>query len=363
MCCTSHRKCDRLQRMEAVKQPETLAHDWTKVINGAFIWLVVISHFGILNGLSGSTQNYYGWQLQTLGQLVVTTFLFFSGYGIMVSLMRNRERYVRKLIFSRLPRFWITFAVVVLLYAAVRMLLGEEIGWLRLLLAMTAWEGMGPPSWYVFMTLVEYVLIWCAFRVLGVKRRWLSACAVSIGTAGVAFMLGGYKPHWWYNTIMCMPAGMCFALVKEKVSATLVCLGKWGWLLAVACVLVGREVHLCAYDWCAGLPILKVWFGSMLANAGAVLFAMGIALVVARLSVCMPSPVFLGSAFLKWCGGSALIYIFLLHNLPIRVVRELGWSAHYELGALLTCAGVTLILAYVADSLLNGKWLQNKQQK
>lgn len=347
--------------MELEKNSEFLAHSWTKLVNGIFIWLVVISHFGILNGLSEGAESYYSWQLRELGQLIVTTFLFFSGYGIMVSLMRNRERYLRKLIFSRLPRFWITFAVIVLIYATVRMLLGEEFGWRRLLLAMTGWEGMGPPSWYVFMIMVEYVIIWSVFRILGVQRCWFAVCMVGIVTAGIVFVLGSYKPHWWYNTIMCMPAGMCFALAREKMACVLATLGNGVWLAVAACVLVGREVHLCAYDWCICLPFLRVWFGSMLANAGAVLFSTGIALVVAQFSARIPTPAFPGSAFLKWCGGSALIYIFMLHNLPIRVVRGMGWIAHHELGVLMMCVGVTLVLAYAANSLLNGICLQKRQ--
>lgn len=348
--------------MRTEKTRELLPHDWTKTVNGVFIWLVIISHFGILNGLNEDSGSYYAWQLKILGQLIVTTFLFFSGYGLMVSIQRNQEQYLRELLLRRLPRFWLTFAACVILYAGVKVLLGMEVSMSQMLVALTGWGSMGPPSWYVFMVLLEYVLIWLVFRILGQKGGARPLIILAITTMGVVYLLGEFKPRWWYNTILCMPAGMCFAWMKDKVQYILNSHNAMVWIVIAGLVLGGHCIHFSAYRWGAHSPVLKYYAGSIMANAGAVCFVLGIALAVASFAYRIPSPSFWVSHFLKWCGGSALIYIFMLHNLPIMVVKTFGWGESHELLSFTLCASVTLLLAFAVETLTSAKQLPKKER-
>ena len=82
-----------------------LSRSWTSFINAIFITLVVCSHGLIL--FQTTIRDYFPEKVTAaavgqFGQLMVTTFFFFSGYGIMHSLL-NRERYCNKLLF---PRFF-----------------------------------------------------------------------------------------------------------------------------------------------------------------------------------------------------------------------------------------------------------------
>ena len=72
-----------------------ISRDTTIQINGIFVFLVFLSHFaGYLDHeypLNFIYMNVRGF----FGQLVVTTFLFYSGYGILTSINQKKEAYIR----------------------------------------------------------------------------------------------------------------------------------------------------------------------------------------------------------------------------------------------------------------------------
>lgn len=334
--------------MESKRHPGVLPHEWTRVVNGIFIWLVFIRHFGILGVYGGN--EFFSWEQRYLGQLIVTTFLFFSGYGLMYSIQKASREYIRKLILVRFPLLWGTFAMIVLLYAGVQTCMGYEYPLIHVLVSLTGWKSVGNPTWYITMTLVEYLLIWCSFCCLGSKRSWCAVVMTALLTMLVIYVISFYKERWWYNTILCLPAGMIFALVGEEVR-WFIRLRKWqiGCICAVL-LFTGAWIHREAYDWCKGLPILKIWAGSMVANLGAILFASGVAFAVAKaallVEITFQNPFV---RFIHWCGGPVIIYIFLLHNLPMQLGRHFGWNRGDVALYFCFCLFLTLLMVVCFD--------------
>lgn len=334
--------------MGFAKQPEFLAHNWTKMVNGVFIWLVFVRHFGILGGYSD--RSFFMWERCYLGQLIVTTFLFFSGYGLMRSLAKSPQEYLTKLVKERFPRIWGTFAAMVMLYAGARSCMGAQYSWSHIMMSLTGWESVGEPTWYIFMTLVEYLLIWVAFRSFGVGRSGAAVSMVGGLTLLLIYAISSYKEKCWYNTILCMPVGMLAALHKSELQRCMQMVGRWVWIPVVVVVLLGAWVHKEAYGWCREMPLLRVWFGSLVANAGAILFAGGMALGVARATMlqCDLQGGIIGR-FLLWCGGSSLIYIFLLHNLPMHIGAYMEWNRNHEVLYFVFCVLFTLLSVFILD--------------
>lgn len=69
-----------------------LKRDWCSFVNALFITLVVCSHGLNLfqtNIRGYLIENYAALAVNAFGQLMVTTFFFFSGYGIMLSLLNR----------------------------------------------------------------------------------------------------------------------------------------------------------------------------------------------------------------------------------------------------------------------------------
>ena len=66
---------------------EFLEHNMTTCINGVFILLVFMSHFNSYVRYTVSSDIFYAKVLVgKIGQLMVTTFLFYSGFGVMESI-------------------------------------------------------------------------------------------------------------------------------------------------------------------------------------------------------------------------------------------------------------------------------------
>ena len=60
----------------------------TQMINGIFIILVFMRHFNQYVQLDSVIEVPFLYLNKILGQLIVTTFMFYSGYGVMTSIMK-----------------------------------------------------------------------------------------------------------------------------------------------------------------------------------------------------------------------------------------------------------------------------------
>lgn len=66
--------------------PEYTSRERTSLINGIFIWLVIFSHMYNKGVLLNDADLQIIDGIRDLKQLVISTFLFFTGYGIMSQL-------------------------------------------------------------------------------------------------------------------------------------------------------------------------------------------------------------------------------------------------------------------------------------
>lgn len=133
-----------------------LTRDVTSAINGYFISIVFLSHLRKYIDTAAFTQLDQGFLavIGYLGQLVVTTFLFYSGYGIMESITYKGEAYVRQLPKRRILPFLMDVWLALLLFLATRILLGKRLpSLITLLFAMVGWKSIGNSNWYIFAIL------------------------------------------------------------------------------------------------------------------------------------------------------------------------------------------------------------------
>lgn len=72
---------------------EAMSHDRTLMINGFFVALVLFSHFNSYVTYINQFDQIYLKIFLKIGQLMVTTFLFYSGYGIFESI-KNKPNYI-----------------------------------------------------------------------------------------------------------------------------------------------------------------------------------------------------------------------------------------------------------------------------
>ncbi|MDE5670407.1 MAG: hypothetical protein K2I14_02950, partial [Eubacterium sp.] len=120
----------------------------TTAINGIFVLLVFLSHAAQYVKLNGVMDKPYDLLKTFLGQLVVVTFLFFSGYGMMESICKKGKAYVKNIPGGRLFKVWYHFAIAVLFYIILNLSLGRSYSVKTTLLAFTGWSSISNSNWY-----------------------------------------------------------------------------------------------------------------------------------------------------------------------------------------------------------------------
>lgn len=194
----------------------------TNTINAIFSILIFLSHAVTYTKCQGVLDGPYFDFREFAGQLVVITYLFFSGYGIMESIKKKGTDYVKKMPFHRFFKLWYHFAIVLGLFAIVSIgVRGLSYTPEHILLSFTGLKSLGNSNWYMFATFMMYILVIVSFLIFR-KRKALGVSCVVILT--VAYMIIGQKTGLqkvFYNTICCFPAGMVFSLVKPYIDKIL----------------------------------------------------------------------------------------------------------------------------------------------
>lgn len=194
-----------------------LSKDNTAAINGLFVVLVFLRHFSQYIVLSDSLGDSLFFEFNGyLGQLLVTTFLFYSGYGIMCSIQAKGSSYVNTIPRKRIFGVWVHFAIAVFLFLICNLIFGKSYDIKTVLLAFTGWTSIGNSNWYIFATLFLYLFVFAAFKI-SKSRKVIGLLITSVlVTAFVLVQIKADRPQYCFNTIACYPFGMLFALIKPK---------------------------------------------------------------------------------------------------------------------------------------------------
>ena len=103
-----------------------LDKDNTLPIKGFFVVFVFFAHFTQYVSLSRSILDVaFGYVHKWSGQLIVTLFLFYSGFGIYESI-KTKENYMRGFIKKRFFPVWLSFAVCVSFFLIYDLIVGQE---------------------------------------------------------------------------------------------------------------------------------------------------------------------------------------------------------------------------------------------
>lgn len=305
----------------------------TSTINGFFIWVVFVCH------LSQYTSDYLvcdEWVtrlLMRMGQCIVSTFFFFSGYGIMCSL-RNKEGYAGMLVKKRFVSLLLHMSLAVMLFYAVQSWYGKEYEGATVLMACCGWRSIGNSNWFIFVTLLSYLFIALSHRVC----RRLSEFAVVAGVVvmfAVYVILARHRGGWWVDTCMCIPAGMLFCIWREKFEKIINRLRIPVWIIGVLLVAFGWKIY--GYH-----PLL------MYSNVPTVIFAMGVCLTFSCIRL-RKIP-----AFLCWSGGPALFTLYIFQRIPMIIGVNEGWKDTYPQVYILFCLVGTLLLGWLGMKFFAG---------
>lgn len=273
------------------------------IVKGVFILLIIASHYFNAYGELQNTllDSWYRNVKNWMGQYVVVMFLFYSGYGIMYSILNYDEVYIKAIPINRVVKTFTIYEIAEILFVAVLFLLGIKCNAKSVIRALLTWEYIGCDNWYIFDILMLYLCTWVSCMLC--KHKIVSAILTSALTfCLILFLRFIGKEPWWYDTLVAYPFGMFFALFSDRIKRLL--FKNTNWIMAMALAIFALVL----------LNRLR-WDSLFFHELSTLFFASTIVLLTMK-----NEPY---NCILKFCGEN-IFGIFLMHRLPMTVLSELG---------------------------------------
>lgn len=181
-------------------------------VKGFFILLVFLSHFSSYLKVEDRMliDSLYFFFKDSAGQLIVSLFLFYSGYGVMKSLIVKGRVYVDHMPRKRLLTTVLNFDIAVLSFALLSVIASKKVDMSLLGLSMLGWRSVGNSNWYIFVIVMCYCITWVSARMTDcIRLKFLLLMSTLVFACGC--LLSAVKPIYWYDTIMCYVLGMWYS--------------------------------------------------------------------------------------------------------------------------------------------------------
>ncbi len=329
---------------------EYISPDGTLAVKGIFVALILLSHGKGYVELGGIYDEPYTAMQNHLNQMVVAMFLFYSGYGMMESIKKKQFAYVKSIASKRFPNLLLNYDLAVLLFFALSYVIGQPQTVKNLLIAFTAWNGIGNSSWYIFAILAMYIATIIAF----LPKKFSESKAVefislivltALGVALVYALIKAGKPNFFFNTIILFPLGFWYSYFKNAIEKILMkndiiysCVFAFV-VVAYIFAYLHRYDHLLTYE---------VW-----------------AMLFCALTVMLTMKISLQNEVLKFL-GKHIFSIYIIQRIPMILLDHYGVSSRHKYIFLVASFAVTIAMAlvfdFVTDKISNAIWKPKKVQ-
>ncbi|MGN0527802.1 MAG: acyltransferase family protein [Eubacterium sp.] len=212
----------------------------TNSIKGIFILVVFFSHVSQCITLSDTflTKLFNLINYNIVGQSMVSMFMLYSGYAVMLSAVNKGKGYVKLMPKNRILKVLLHFDIAVLLFLLLQTIIGQKFSFVKILLSLIGWDSIGNSNWYIFVILCLYLFSWISFMICRDKHKAAVALTFVL-TAVLIVVLHKYKEDFWWDTAILYPIGMTYYLCKDKIDkiikehgaiyavSLLVCIALW----------------------------------------------------------------------------------------------------------------------------------------
>ncbi len=303
----------------------------TGAIKGIFVIIVLFSH--VRQYITLTTEWYdkpFTDFMLFLGQLMVVMFLFYSGYGVTLGLAK-KDGYVKTLLSKRALKVLLHYDIAILIFYLIGLALGKNYTVKKLLLSFIGLDAVGNSVWFIFVILILYVITWISFRFVGKREILGTAITTVLSVAAMVLLIySKEKEYWWYDTLLCYPLGMWYAIAKPHIDKALMpSFGKWA-----ICTGITLAVFITLNHFFILNGKTRVIFVPM-----ALVFALLITFASMRISI--------NNSVLRWF-GKRVFGIYILQRIPMILLQHFGMNDSPLLFAAASFA-VTIVLAEIFE--------------
>lgn len=306
----------------------------TDAVKGLFILMVFLSHIMLEIRVSGfrpvGVSDLVGFHIRSeFGQLIVVLFLFYSGYGVMKAIKDKGKSYLDHFPRRRLLTTLLNYDVAVVCYVVLNLLFGVGMSMKQVGGAFIGWNSVGNSNWYIFVILCCYSVTWISGKLFprnAVGIFLMTTFLVFLGEVTLAFLKDNQT--WWYNTMLCYPAGMFLSMHKQRLTFFF---KHYYWYILGVLLIVFLFLHVSK-----GIPSpLGIAY-----NVKSIVFCFLVVLTTLKVKI--------GNRFLYWLGAS-VFPIYIYQRLPMRAFRFWAgdaWICSNPYLFIILSTAITCLIAY-----------------
>lgn len=308
-----------------------LSKENTSCIKGIFILIVFYSHLYTYMPLQMNKDFLMYKFVIYLGQLMVTLFLFYSGYGVYESIKKKKEKYINEIPKKRLLKTLINFDIAVLTFVIVNYALNVKFNLKTILLSLIGWGTVGNSNWYIFAILGLYLITYISFKIFDTSNKKAITC---LWILTLIFMLFIHVKRngleYCYNTLLCYPLGITYSFLKNKIEKIVFDNKKYLYILLICIIsyLTFREAIKYNY--------INYYFMT-------ITFTLIVVLATIKINI--------NNVILKWFGDN-LFWIYILQRIPMIILSKIGYAHSNAYRFALICFISTIILTIIYSKVI-----------
>lgn len=198
---------------------EYISKDTTHIINGFFVITVFFSHFSTYINTNNYLDNLLNILMGRIGQLMVASFFFYSGYGIYESI-KNKNNYITTFFKSRFIPTFINFSIAIFLFIILNSIMDKHYSIKTILLSFTGFTSIGNSNWYMLAIFYLYICTLISFNKSFECKDILRILLIIVLSCIYIFIIYTIKREAYYvNTILCYSSGMLFSYYKSEIES------------------------------------------------------------------------------------------------------------------------------------------------
>lgn len=293
-------------------------------IKGIFVLIIFYSHLvpytKVLLTKDFAMYNFRNW----LDQLMVTLFLFYSGYGIYESIKQKKSQYIDSMPRNRILKTWLNLALCIIIFIIFNQFLSISYSKKDILLAFTGWTSIGNSNWYIMAILLLYLETYLSFKIFAKDNKKAIGLTTFLTIIQILFM-HSHQPYYTYNTLLCYPLGLIYSYNKDKINKLLMNSNKtylYTLIISIITTLIIKEYEKVSYIYYLLLSIS---------------FTISIVLISMKINF--------NSFILKWFGDN-LFWIYMLQRIPMILFKKLGFATRPYKYALI-CFATTIVISII----------------
>lgn len=306
-----------------------LSKESTTIINGLFVITIFFSHFRTYITNLNTYDNYLITILNFLGQLMVTSFLFYSGYGIYESI-KNKKDYMKSFFIKRFIPTLVNFMLAICLFILVNIVLGNKYSIATILLSFTGYTSIGNSNWYMLAIFILYIFIMILFNEKIKIKNIYKIVIITILTCIYIYIITRFKDLYYADTILCFPIGMLYSYYKDKIEKIV---SKKYYLYLIISVLFFIGMYF----------INKNYSNVYISNLYAISFILLLVFISMKFKFKSKIMYFL---------GTYTFWIYILQRIPMMLLKDKFNNYLY----LVICFIITIILSYIMKLLTDKLW-------